>query len=184
MVNICENNAKHEVVNGSYDSIKKEDYLNFEINPAMNTCIYIKKGIAQLDECKISLAAYHNKHATLPCIVVEKEGCLIMNRSEIRGGGGTVGIFSKGGKVIIKESLLRDHGVAGILFSQREQSLNLTVKNCIFIKCNEGLVLNGPFEGTVENNSFTESSESGIVIYNGNRSKITNNEIQNCKIGV
>lgn len=68
----------------------------------MNCCIYVKKGIVQLDECKVSLAAYHNEQTALPCIVVEREGCLIMNRSEVRGGAGTVGIFSLGGKVIIK----------------------------------------------------------------------------------
>lgn len=68
----------------------------------MNTCLYIKKGTVQLDECRISMAAYHRKDFLLPCVVVEKEGCLILNRSEIKGGEGTIGILCKGGKVIVK----------------------------------------------------------------------------------
>jgi hypothetical protein len=145
MVNVCENNNRHEIVNGSFQAIKKQDYMNFKTNSGMNTCIYIKRGVVQLDECKISLAAYHNRQAALPCIVVEKDGCLILNRSEIRGSGGTVGIFSAGGTVIMKESIIRDHGIVGILYSSKNKLSSLTIKNCAFIKNNEAIVLNGPF---------------------------------------
>lgn len=72
----------------------------------------------------------------MPCIVVEREGCLILNRSEIIGASGTIGIFSKGGKVIMKESIIRDHGGCGVLFSSKNRALNLTIKNCTFLKCN------------------------------------------------
>lgn len=45
--------------------------MNFKVNTNINTCLYIKRGIVQLDECKISLAAYHGRNNPLPCIVVE-----------------------------------------------------------------------------------------------------------------
>lgn len=107
-----------------------------------------------------------------------------MNRSEIRGGGGTVGIFSLGGRVIMKESAIRDHGIVGVLFSTKDKLSSLTIKNCSFSKCNEALVLNGPFESIIENNNIVESPEVGIVVSNGHRGKITNNEVKGCRIGI
>jgi len=35
--------------------------MGIETKPEMNTCIYIKKGIVQLDECKISMATSNNR---------------------------------------------------------------------------------------------------------------------------
>ena len=68
----------------------------------MNSCLYLKKGTLQVDECRLSLASYQNPDSLVPCIVVEEKGTLIMNRSELRGSEGTIGIVCKGGQVIIK----------------------------------------------------------------------------------
>lgn len=91
------------------------------------------------------MAAYHNREIATPCIVVDKDGCLIINRSEIRGGAGTIGIFSNGGRVIMKETIIKDHGVSGILYSSKNTKANLVIKNSSFGKCTEAIVLNGPF---------------------------------------
>jgi len=45
----------------------------------------------------------------------------------------------------MKESILKDHGVAGFLSTTKEKDCNISIKNSSFIKCNEGIVLNGPF---------------------------------------
>lgn len=44
--------------------------MNFKVNTSISCCLYIKNGIAQLDECKISLASSNNTKSTVPCIVV------------------------------------------------------------------------------------------------------------------
>jgi hypothetical protein len=85
------------------------------------------------------MATYHNSEMALPCIVVGSRGSLIITRSEIVGGAGTVGIFSNGGKIIMKESLIRDHGISGILFCSRNpknSTSTISIKNSQFTHCN------------------------------------------------
>ena len=69
-----------------------------------------------------------------PCIVVEEEGTLIMNRSEVRGGDGTIGIVCKKGKVIIKESIIKDHGNIGVL-AIGNKATNFIMKNSTVVNC-------------------------------------------------
>lgn len=51
----------------------------------MNTNILIKKGVVNLDECRLSLATQKDPTKLTASIVVEKEGTLIMTRCELRG---------------------------------------------------------------------------------------------------
>lgn len=46
----------------------------------MNTNILIKKGIVNLDECRLSLATQKDPTKLAASIVVEKEGTLMMSR--------------------------------------------------------------------------------------------------------
>ena len=140
----------------------------------MNSCIYLKKGTLQIDECRLSLASYKNPESLVPCIVVEEKGVLIINRSELRGSEGTIGIFCKGGQVIIKESVIKDHGGAGILMIGKKRT-NLVIKNSSIINCNDGVVLNGPFSGTMDNNTIVGCRQAGIILKSGNYSQVMNN---------
>ena len=71
MANICENHSAQSIINKSYESLKKQHYRGFKLVPTMNSCIYLKKGTLQLDECRLSLASYSNPNNLVPCIVVE-----------------------------------------------------------------------------------------------------------------
>ena len=117
----------------------------------MNCCLYLKCGTLQLDECKLSLASYQNPSSVVPCIVVEQDGTLIVNRSELRGTDGTIGIVCKGGQVIVKESVIRDHA-AGIIMIRKKKT-NLIIKNSSISNCLDGIVLNGPFSAIIDNNT-------------------------------
>lgn len=99
---MCEVSSRQGARKIDHPTLKKHNYMKFKTHLGMNTCLYIKQGTVQLDECKISLTAYDRKEMLVPAIVVEKNGCLILNRSEIKGGKGSIGILCKGGKVIIK----------------------------------------------------------------------------------
>lgn len=57
-----------------------------------------------------------------------------MNRSEVRGGGGTIGIVCKKGKVIIKESVIKDHGNIGVLAIGNKPT-NFVIKNSTIQNC-------------------------------------------------
>lgn len=76
--------------------------------------------------------------------------------------------------------MICDHGSIGILASG-SASTSLTIKNSNFNKCNESIVLNGPFEAFVENTIISRSIQTGIVLCTGNYSKIYNNEIKKGK---
>lgn len=104
---------------------------------------------------------------------------LILNRTEIRGSEGTIGILCKGGEVIMKESVIKDHGGSGILMTGNKTT-NLVIKNSSILSCHDGIVLNGPFSGVVDNNIIIGSFSTGIILKGGNRSSILNNELREC----
>jgi parallel beta-helix repeat protein len=137
-----------------------------------------------MDECKVSLAAYQNEESIVPCIVVEQHGCLIMNRSEVRGGKGTIGVVCKGGQLLIKESVVRDHHEGIGIMIVGKQPTKLIMKNSSILGCWDGLVMNGPFEAIVDNNIFEDCATAGIVIHACNTSKVSNNEIKSCTNGI
>lgn len=59
-----------------------------------------------------------------------------------------------------------------------KKKTNLIIKNSSIMNCNDGIVLNGPFEGTVDNNIIVGCRETGIVLKSGNYSQVMNNEIK------
>jgi hypothetical protein len=73
---------------------------------------------------------------------------LILARSELIGGVGSVGVFCNGGKVNIRECSFRDHAGVGVLVSGGPET-SLILKNSTISKCGDGLVLNGPFASSV-----------------------------------
>lgn len=154
MANICENHSQsYSSLNKSYSFIKSQNFRGYKISETMNCCLYLKCGTLQLDECRLSLASYSNPSSVVPCIVVEKDGILIVNRSELRGTDGTIGIVCKGGQVIVKESVIKDHGGAGIMMIGKKKT-NLVIKNSSISSCLEGIVLNGPFSAIIDNNTI------------------------------
>lgn len=81
-------------------------------------------------------------------IAVEEEGSLVLARSEVVGGVGSVGVFCNGGKVNIRECSLRDHAGVGVLINGGRET-SLILKNSTISGCGDGLVLNGPFVSSV-----------------------------------
>lgn len=61
---------------------------------------------------------------------------------------------------------------------------SLVLKNSVINKCADGVVLNGPFCSSVENNIITECTGTGILTLFGNSSNLLNNEVKECKIGI
>lgn len=61
---------------------------------------------------------------------------------------------------------------------------SLVIKNSTISGCGEGLVLNGPFCSSIENNVISDCSNNGITTLFGNTSNIINNEIHHCKNGI
>ena len=77
-------------------------FMGLRVGDNMNTNILIKRGKLHVDECRFSMAGHRDASRVYPSIVVEREGTLIMTRSEVIGGSGSIGIFSEGGKIIIR----------------------------------------------------------------------------------
>lgn len=63
-----------------YFQLKEKSYRGFRVGNSMNTNILIKKGVVNLDECRLSLATQKDPTKLTASIVVEKEGTLIMTR--------------------------------------------------------------------------------------------------------
>jgi hypothetical protein len=81
-------------------------------------------------------------------ITVEEEGSLVLTRSELVGGVGSIGIFCNGGRVNIRECSIRDHAGIGVLMSGGRET-SLVLKNSTITGCGDGLVLNGPFTSSI-----------------------------------
>jgi hypothetical protein len=51
----------------------------------------------------------------------------------------------------------------------------MVLKNSFISNCGEGVVLNGPFSASVENNNINDCTYSGITTLFGNMANIINN---------
>lgn len=83
----------------------------------MNTSILLRKGTLQIDECRLSFAGQRDSSRLFPIISVEEEGSLILTRSELVGGAGSIGVYCNGGKVNIRECSFKNHGGIGLLIT-------------------------------------------------------------------
>ena len=79
--------------------------------------------------------------------------------------------------------MIKDHGGAGILMIGKKKT-NLIIKNSSITNCNDGIVLNGPFSGVIDNNTVVGCRQTGIILKNGNYSQVMNNEIKECENGI
>lgn len=93
---LCELN-KYIIKWPALKALKQSKYRKLDLGDNINTNIIVKRGILQMDECKLSLAAQKDANRLNACIIVEEEGSLIINKSEIIGGLGSIGIYCHGG---------------------------------------------------------------------------------------
>lgn len=107
----------------------------------------MKRGTLQIDECKLSLATQKDPKRLVAAIIVEEEGTLLVSRTEILGAAGTIGIYCNGGKVALRETIFKEHAI-GVLVNGSKLT-SIIAKNCIFQRCVHGVVLNGPYAGSV-----------------------------------
>lgn len=114
----------------------------------MNTSILLRKGTLQIDECRLSFAGQRDSSRLFPIISVEEEGSLILTRSELVGGAGSIGIYCNGGKVNIRECSFKNHGGIGLLITGGKET-SLVLKNSNIMSCGDGVVLNGPFSSSI-----------------------------------
>ena len=105
-----------------------------------------------------------------------------MNRCDLQGSSGTIGVYCLGGKVNLRECSFRDHGGVA-LWANGAQSTSVLMKNSTLSHCGEGIILNGPFCSSVENNTIADCQGTGIITLFGNSSNIINNEIRDSKCG-
>lgn len=66
-----------EQINTTYKApdhakLKEKSYRHFRVQDNMNTNILIKKGVVNLDDCRLSLATQKDSTKLSPSIVVEK----------------------------------------------------------------------------------------------------------------
>lgn len=52
---------------------------------------------------------------------------------------------------------------------------SMVLKNSFISNCGEGIILNGPFSTSVENNNINDCTYSGITTLFGNMANIINN---------
>ena len=114
----------------------------------MNASILLKRGTLQIDECRLSFSGQRDPNHIFPIIAVEEEGSLILARSELIGGIGSVGVYCNGGKVNIRQCSFRDHAAIGVLMTGGRET-SLVFKNSTISSCGDGIVLNGPFVSSV-----------------------------------
>ena len=154
--------------------VRDNRYLPVKVDETINTSILIRRGILQIDECRFSLAAQKDSRRLYASIVVEQEGSLVITRSDFMGSMGTVGIYNMGGKVNIRECSFKEHGGMAVWVNGGPET-GLVMKNSVVSKCGDGLVVNGPFSGSVENNVISECSGVGMIALLGNSSNLINN---------
>ena len=124
--------------------VKDNRYRPLKVEETINTSILVKRGTLQIDECRFSLAAQKDIRHLFASIVVEEEGSLIITRSELIGGTGTIGIYCLGGRCNIRECIFKDHGGMAMWINGGPET-SLILKNSVISHCADGLVLNGPF---------------------------------------
>jgi hypothetical protein len=101
----------------SFRELRDNRYRGLKADYNMNTSILLRKGTLQIDECRFSFAGQKDANRLSPIITVEEEGSLIITRSELLGGLGSIGIYCHGGKVNIRECLFKNHGGIAILIT-------------------------------------------------------------------
>lgn len=101
-------NAQELMVENARDFNYLDDQVNiFQTGENMNCIIYAIRGKISVEECKFSLNVLRDENRSIiPCVVVEKEGQLLMTRCELFGSSNlnqhTIGVLSKRGSVAIK----------------------------------------------------------------------------------
>jgi hypothetical protein len=82
--------------------LRANRYRGLKTGDNMNASIVLKRGTLQIDECRLSFSGQRDPNHIFPIIAVEEEGSLILARSELIGGIGSVGVYCNGGKVNIR----------------------------------------------------------------------------------
>lgn len=110
-----------------------------------------------------------------------------MTRCELFGSSNsnqqTIGVLSKKGSVVIKESTFVCHRKAALYLSGCKDTV-ASVSNCSIQKCMNGIILIGDFRCLAENNTIEDCENLGIKIGMCNRSKISYNTIRRNLVGV
>jgi|JI6StandDraft_1071083.scaffolds.fasta_scaffold01667_17 parallel beta-helix repeat protein len=110
-----------------------------------------------------------------------------MTRCELFGSSNvnqhTIGVLSKKGSVVIKESTFLCHRKAALYLSGTKDTV-ATVSNCTIQKCLNGIVLIGDFRASVENSIIEDCEHLGIKVGMCNRSKIIYNTIRRNSTGI
>jgi hypothetical protein len=119
----------------------------------MNCIFYILRGKVSIEECKFSLNVIREENKSIiPCIVIEKEGQLLMTRCELFGTSNanqhTIGVLSKRGSVVIRESTFMYHRKAALYLSGGKDSV-VTISNCLIQKCYNGITIIGDFRSSI-----------------------------------
>ena len=118
----------------SIREMRDNRFMGLRVGHNMNTNILVKRGVLHVDECRFSMAGQRDTSRVYPSIVVEREGTLMITRSEVIGGSGSVGIFCEGGKVNVRECVIKDHSAVGILISGGKGT-SVVLKNSVVTGC-------------------------------------------------
>jgi parallel beta-helix repeat protein len=178
------------MIDNSKDFNYMDDQINiFQTGENMNAIFYILKGKVCIEECKFSLNVLkeENKMTITPCIVIERAGQLFMTRCELFGTSNqsqtTIGVLSKRGSAVIKESTFMNHRKSALYFSGCKDSL-VTVSNCQIQKCYNGITLMGDFKGTFENNIIEDCENIGVKIGMCCQPRLAYNTIKHNYVGI